>query len=59
MEDMWHLLMNDPNTGVIAGIYYMTNQIQKISPAVFLQPIRLKIRRKKFRCQTRHRRTVK
>lgn len=41
MDDMWHILMIDPNTGVTAGIYYVSGQIEKISPAVFLQPIML------------------
>jgi len=38
---MWHLLMNDPNAGVMAGIYYLSDQIEKLSPQVLLQPIRL------------------
>jgi hypothetical protein len=41
MEDMWHQLMNDPNTGVMAGTYYLADQIEKISPQVFMQPIKL------------------
>jgi len=41
LDDMWHLLMNDPDTGVMAGVHYLSEQIEKISPQVFLQPIRL------------------
>lgn len=40
MDDMWHLLVNDPNTGVMAGIYYLAGQIEKITPQVVSQPIR-------------------
>jgi hypothetical protein len=41
LDDMWHLLMNDPNTGVMAGIYLVAAQIESVSPEVLLQPIKL------------------
>jgi hypothetical protein len=41
LDDMWHLLMNDPDTGVMAGVYYLAAQIENISPQVVMQPIRL------------------
>lgn len=41
MDDMWHLLVNDPNSSVMAGVYYLAEQIEKITPPIFLQPIRL------------------
>lgn len=41
LDDMWHILMKDPNAGVMAGVYYLSDQVEKISPQTFLQPIRL------------------
>lgn len=39
MDDMWHILMEDPNTGMMAGIYYLADQIEKSTPQTFAQPV--------------------
>lgn len=39
MDDMWHILMEDPNTGMMAGIYYIADQIEKSTPQTFTQPV--------------------
>lgn len=39
MDDMWHILMEDPNTGMMAGIYYLSEQIEKSTPQTFAQPV--------------------
>lgn len=39
MDDMWHILMEDPNTGMLAGIYYLAEQIEKSTPQTFTQPV--------------------
>lgn len=39
MDDMWHILMEDPNTGMMAGIYYLAEQIEKSTPQTFTQPV--------------------
>ncbi|WP_265943332.1 hypothetical protein [Dechloromonas sp. A34] len=39
MDDMWHILMDDPNTGMMAGIYYLSEQIEKSTPQTFTQPV--------------------
>lgn len=44
MDDMWHILVDDPNTGVTAGIRYLAGRIEKhptrtYSPGSFTQPV--------------------
>ncbi|MBI2276462.1 MAG: hypothetical protein HYU74_03845 [Dechloromonas sp.] len=39
MDDMWHILMDDPDTGVLAGPYYLAEQIEKSMPQTVAQPI--------------------
>lgn len=41
MEDMWQILMEDSRTGVTAGIYYLSDQIEKSLPQTFPQAVRL------------------
>ena len=32
LDDMWHNLMEDPATGVMAGVYYISGQIEGSLP---------------------------
>jgi len=39
MDDMWHILVEDRGTGVMAGGYYLSSQIGNICPRSFTQPV--------------------
>lgn len=39
LDDMWQLLMSDPETGVTAGIHHLNEQIGKSFPQTFSQPV--------------------
>jgi len=41
VEDIWHSLMEDPASSVMAGIDYLTDQIEKCCPRTFGQPVDL------------------
>ena len=39
MDDMWQILVEDPNTGVMAGIDYLSEQIEKSAAPSIAQPV--------------------
>ena len=39
LDDMWHNLMEDPATGVMAGVYYISGQIEGSLPQAATQPV--------------------
>ena len=41
MDDMWQILVEDTNTGVMAGIYYLADEIDQSFPKTFTQPAAL------------------
>lgn len=40
IDDMWYRLMNDPATGVMAGVYYISRQIKGKVPTTLTQPVK-------------------
>lgn len=41
MDDMWRILVDDPQTGVTAGVHYLVGRIEKICPTELVLPVRL------------------
>lgn len=41
LDEMWHSLMEDPATGVMAGVYYLSGQIAESLPQTTTQPVEL------------------
>lgn len=41
VDDIWHSLMDDPFSGVMAGINYLSDQIDKCCPRTFAHPLEL------------------
>ena len=39
MDEIWHSLMEDPDSSVMAGINYLSDQIEKCCPRTFAQPV--------------------
>ena len=39
LDDMWHNLMEDPATGVMAGVYYISGQVERSLPQAATQPV--------------------
>jgi len=41
LRDSWQSLMDDPVTGVMSGINYLSDQIEKCCPQTYAQPVEL------------------
>jgi hypothetical protein len=41
VADMWKSLMDNPDTGVAAGIYHLSDQIENRLPQTFTQPVQM------------------
>ena len=39
LDDMWNNLMEDPATGVMAGVYYISGQVEGSLPQAATQPV--------------------
>ena len=39
MDEIWHVLMEDPASSVMAGINHLSDQIEKCCPRTFAQPV--------------------